>query len=416
MSKFFKYVDQCPNVAGSLPDKIMEGDSRDGLEFEALLISDKSKEITNAPIEIITVSSSEDKPENAEVCIHALAVAEVSESSGDEEQRREEEARLRAEESRIAPFGRDRNGLPNPPPLTVGAQGNPIRITVVTADAQSNPIRTTATTTQPATTATRIKEETERCGSSLAQLVQLPLPTVNPVVSMVRDTGGLEEQDRLMTPREEEIMRIHEDGIYQTERTGGLWITGRISPSSEPTLFPSVEMVDSGPELDELLRDSPDIWETSPALSPPISQETSNQLRTMTSTNRAMTNALQEVLEDSLPWLKDGSPQHEPNEVVQFDQLQDGDPRERESFGKIYRGYLRLRSRIEDLEAQLRSRGILWMSIMPLDCSAPPHGALEIIEELNRLRELRVIQRVEVIQQATRWARTRNNATTPGAL
>ena len=84
MSKFFKYVDQCPNVAGSLPDKIMEGDSRDGLEFEALLISDKSKEITNAPIEIITVSSSEDKPENAEVCIHALAVAEVSESSGDE--------------------------------------------------------------------------------------------------------------------------------------------------------------------------------------------------------------------------------------------------------------------------------------------------------------------------------------------
>ena len=41
-----------------------------------------------------------------------------------------------------------------------------------------------------------------------------------------------------------------------------------------------------------------------------------------------MTDALHEVFEDSLPWLRDGSPQHEPNEVVQFDQIQDGDPRE----------------------------------------------------------------------------------------
>ena len=240
---------------------------------------------------------------------------------------------------------------------------------------------------------------------------------------MVIDTGSLEDQYRPMTPGEEEIMRIYEDGIYRTsdliERTGGLWITGRISPSSGPTLFPAEEteeIVDTDLELDELLRDSPDIWETPPAISPPISQETSNQLRTTTSITRARTDTLQEVLEDSLPWLRDGSPQHEPNEVVPFDQLQDGDPRERESFGRIYRGYLRLRSRIEDLEAQLRSRGILWMSIMPLDRSAPPHGALEIIEELNRLRELRVIQRVEVIQQATRWAHTRNNVATPGAL
>ena len=38
----------------------------------------------------------------------------------DEEQRREEEARIRAEESRAAPFGRDRNGMPNPAPLTLG--------------------------------------------------------------------------------------------------------------------------------------------------------------------------------------------------------------------------------------------------------------------------------------------------------
>ena len=56
----------------------MEGDSSDGLEFEALLISNESNEITNAPIEIITVSSSEDEPEDAEVCVPVLAAAEVS--------------------------------------------------------------------------------------------------------------------------------------------------------------------------------------------------------------------------------------------------------------------------------------------------------------------------------------------------
>ena len=129
-----------------------------------------------------------------------------------------------------------------------------------------------------------------------------------------------------------------------------------------------------------------------------------------------MRDILQVILEDKLPWLKDVSPQQEHKEVAQCDQIQDRDPRERESFGRVYRRYLRLRSRIEDLEAQLRSRGILWMSVLPLDRSEPPNGSLEIIEELNRLRELRVIQRVEVIQQATRWARTRNNVVTPGAL
>ena len=89
-----------------------------------------------------------------------------------------------------------------------------------------------------------------------------------------------------------------------------------------------MEIVDSDPELDELLRDSSDIWETSPALSPPIFQETITQLRTTTSITRAMTDTLHVVLEDSLPWLRDGSPQSEPNEVVQFDQIRDGDPLE----------------------------------------------------------------------------------------
>ena len=97
-----------------------------------------------------------------------------------------------------------------------------------------------------------------------------------------------------------------------------------------------METIDSHPELDELLRDSSDIWETSPTPSSPIFQETIAQLRTTTSTTRVMADTLQGILEDSLPWLRDGSPQSESNEVVQFDQIRDGDPRERESFGRAY--------------------------------------------------------------------------------
>ena len=84
MSRFFKYVDQCPDIPGSLPDHIMEGDSESELEFETLLISDNSTEIINAPIEIITVPSSEDELEDADECIPSLAASEVTESSGDE--------------------------------------------------------------------------------------------------------------------------------------------------------------------------------------------------------------------------------------------------------------------------------------------------------------------------------------------
>ena len=77
-------MDQCTDIPGSLPDHIMEGDSESELEFEALLISDNSTEIINAPIEIITVPSSEDELEDADECIPSLAASEVSESSGDE--------------------------------------------------------------------------------------------------------------------------------------------------------------------------------------------------------------------------------------------------------------------------------------------------------------------------------------------
>ena len=84
MSRFFKYVDQCPNIPDSLPDHIMEGDSESELEFEALLISDDSTEIINAPIEIITVPSSEDELEDVDERIPSLTASEVTESSGEE--------------------------------------------------------------------------------------------------------------------------------------------------------------------------------------------------------------------------------------------------------------------------------------------------------------------------------------------
>ena len=159
------------------------------------------------------------------------------------------------------------------------------------------------------------------------------------------------------------------------------------------------DLIDSDPERDELLRDSPNILEPSMIPSSPTFQETIAQLRTDA---RIVADTLQRNLEDMLPWLRDSSSQSESSEVVCFDQLREGDPRARESFGRTYGGYLRLRSRIENLETQLRNRGILWMAALPLDRSEPPNGSLEIIEELNRLRELRVIQRIEVMQQATR--------------
>ena len=61
----------------------MEGDSDFGLELEALFISNNSAEITNAPIEIITVPASEDEPEDSGAGFPALSAAEIFESSGD---------------------------------------------------------------------------------------------------------------------------------------------------------------------------------------------------------------------------------------------------------------------------------------------------------------------------------------------
>ena len=141
-------------------------------------------------------------------------------------------------------------------------------------------------------------------------------------------------------------------------------------------------------------------------------EQESDQRRITAQATRIVADTLQRILEDMLPWLGDSSA----NEVTLLDQLKNGGSRERESFRRTYQRYLRLRNKITTLETELRINGSLWMAALQLDRSESPHGSLEIIEELNSLRELRVIQRVEVMQQAKRWAQTRNNATTPGVL
>ena len=151
--------------------------------------------------------------------------------------------------SLILRFTMDKMDLPDQQDIS----SNPTAVLATTLDVRVDPVEKITGTVEQT-------RESERCGSSSTQLVQLSSPSNIPGVSMVRNTGDLEDQYRPMTPGEEEIMRIYEDGIYRasdlTERTGGLWITGRISPLLEPTLFTPVETVDSGPELDELLRDS----------------------------------------------------------------------------------------------------------------------------------------------------------------
>ena len=93
-------------------------------------------------------------------------------------------------------------------------------------------------------------------------------------------------------------------------------------------------MIESDPERDELLRDSPKILEPSMIPSSPTFQETIAQLRTDA---KIVADTLQRNLEDRLPWLRDGSPQSESSEVVRFDQLRDGDPRARESWEDLSR-------------------------------------------------------------------------------
>ena len=129
-----------------------------------------------------------------------------------------------------------------------------------------------------------------------------------------------------MNPGEKEIIRIYKNGIYRAtnmiERSGGLWITEWMSPLLDPSILTTVEIIDSDPELDELLRDSPDLWESSTPPYPSILQDVrqeADQWRTTAQATMIVTDTLQGVLEDMLPWLRDDSS----NGVPLFDQLQD---------------------------------------------------------------------------------------------
>jgi len=127
---------------------------------------------------------------------------------------------------------------------------------------------------------------------------------------MDRNTGNPGDQYRPRTPGEEGILRIYEDGINQSsdmmERSGGLRITERIPPLQDPPVLTPVRVVNSDPELDVLPKESPDIWEPSAQSPSSIRQEVrleADKWRTAVQDTRIEANALQEILEDMLPWL-----------------------------------------------------------------------------------------------------------------
>ena len=68
----------------NITNNIMDRDSSDGSELNRLMISYNATEIINAPIDIITVPSSEDYREDSGEDVPALSAVEVSESSRDE--------------------------------------------------------------------------------------------------------------------------------------------------------------------------------------------------------------------------------------------------------------------------------------------------------------------------------------------
>ena len=84
------------------------------------------------------------------------------------------------------------------------------------------------------------------------------------ISDLIGDQQQIDDQYRPMTLGEEEILRIHEEGIYRTpdmiELSGGLWITGDPRGSCSLKTAPiqdAVEMEDLDLELEELLRDFP---------------------------------------------------------------------------------------------------------------------------------------------------------------
>ena len=96
----------------------------------------------------------------------------------------------------------------------------------------------------------------------------------------IGDHQQIDDQYRPMTLGEEEILRLYEEGIYQAQDMmqllGGLWITGdpwkSCSLQTAPIPIPipdTVEMEDLDSELEELLRDSLEIWTPPTQPTPP---------------------------------------------------------------------------------------------------------------------------------------------------
>jgi len=80
----------------------------------------------------------------------------------------------------------------------------------------------------------------------------------------------------------------------------------------------------------------------------------------------------------------------------------------REDLWIAYRKYFITRNNIETIEEQLRARDLLWMVSLPLDRFEPQGGIPETVAVLNRLKELRIIQRIDVLHLAERWVSKQN--------
>ena len=70
--------------------------------------------------------------------------------------------------------------------------------------------------------------------------------------------------------------------------------------------------------------------------------------------------------------------------------------------------YLRTRKNIKTIAEHLQARDLLWMVSLPLVRFEPQAGLPEAVAELNRLKELRVVQRIDELQLAERWVSTQN--------
>ena len=70
--------------------------------------------------------------------------------------------------------------------------------------------------------------------------------------------------------------------------------------------------------------------------------------------------------------------------------------------------YLRTRKNIKTIAEHLQARDLLWMVSLPLVRFEPQAGLPEAVVKLNRLKELRVVQRIDELQLAERWVSTQN--------